>query len=161
MGFFSRFFSSQPRQSLPPLVEPPAAGQLIVLDEEEQARVDRSLAQFLEVGGIKNRIFPKDLAESIENTLAAQELVDIAKSRLNAGRLREGASACLKAVCIYPKTFSAWILLGQANAEYGDQNAAKGFLDEAVRVMRGLGLRDDLEPYCSQISDIRQRLAGK
>lgn len=151
-------FRRKSRPSLPPLVEPPQAGQPIILDEEEQRRVDRRLAFFFGQEEMKGRIFPKDVLTTLENSLAAQELVDLARLRLDAGELRKAASSCIKALGLDSKNELAWIRLARAHAEYGDYIRAKNCLDEAVRTMAKIGLRSDVDPWCREIRAVRQQL---
>lgn len=151
-------FRHQPRPSLPPLVEPPQAGQPIVLDDEEQRWVDRGLASFFEQGERNGYLYPEEIRTPLENVLAAEELVNLAKLRLDAGELRKAALTCFKALGLYPKDINAWILLARAHAEYGDHIRAKNLLDGAVSAMDELGLRRDADPWCREIRAVRQRL---
>lgn len=152
-------FRHQRKPSLPPLVEPPQAGQPIILDEEEQLWVDRRLAQFFGQKKMKGRIFPKDVLTRLVDGLASTELVDLAEKRLDAGELREAASTCLKALALDLNNIMAWVELARAHAEYGDYIRAKNFLDEAVCAMAKLGLRRDADPWCRKIRAVRQQLS--
>jgi tetratricopeptide (TPR) repeat protein len=156
-----QFFKREPKTRLPPLVDPPQAGQLIVLDVEEQQRVDNRLKQFFEQGSA----YPEDVLKLVQNALAAEELLELAELRLDAGKLKEAASTCIKVLGLDSDihSISAWMLLARAYAQYGDRTRAEKLLDTAMetvgKLQKDLHLRNEYaDQLRSKISDLRQQL---
>jgi tetratricopeptide (TPR) repeat protein len=160
-----QFFKRQSKPRLPPLVDPPQAGQLIVLDVAEQQRVDNRLKQFFEQEGMKDRVIPEAVLKPVQNALAAQELLELAELRLHAGKLKEAASTCIKVLGLDSgiHSISAWMLLARAYAEYGDRMRAKKLLDTAMeavgKLQKDLHMRKEYPDQLRlKISALRQQL---
>ena len=122
------------RQSpdIPPLVEELKGGEPIVFDEDEQRAIDRELKRHEK--SFKGRIFSKDVAETIENGLASEALMELAKSKLHSGDLKGAASTCIKSLGLFSKYEGGWLLLAEIFAEHGDIVRSRGFLDKAKEV---------------------------
>ena len=129
-------FRSRQSADVPPLVEAPKGGEPIVFDEKEQRAIDREI-KYQYDNYYKDRIFPKDVAETMENAFAARALSELAKSKLHSGDLKGAASTCIKAVGLFPKYEAYWLLLAEIFAEHGDTVRSRGFLDTAKKVHKG------------------------
>jgi len=129
MGFFRK------RQSLdmPPLIEEIKAGEPIVFDEEEQRAIDREI-KYQYDNYYKDKIFPKDVAEEMQNAFASEALKKLAKSKLSSGDLKGAASTCMKSLGLFPKYEGNWLLLAEIFAEHGDVARSIGFLGIAKSV---------------------------
>jgi len=131
MGFLRR----RERADIPPLVEPPKGGEPIVFDEEEQRAIDKEI-KYQYDNFYKDRIFPKDVAETLQSGFAARALREIAKSKLSRGDLKGAASTCIKLLGLSAIYEGDWLLLAEIFAEHGDIVRSKGFLDTAKKVHR-------------------------
>lgn len=129
MGFLGR----RRQADIPPLVEAPKAGEPIVFDEEEQRAIEKEI-KYQYDNFYKDRIFPKDIAEKLQNGFAARALREIAKSKLSHGDLKGAASTCIKLLGLSAIYEGDWLLLAEIFAKYGDTERARGFIETAKKV---------------------------
>jgi len=118
---------------MPPLIEELKAGEPIVFDEEEQRVIDREI-EYQYDNYYKDKIFPKDVAEEMQNAFASEALKKLAKSKLSSGDLKGAASTCIKSLGLFGKYEGGWLLLAEIFAEHGDIVRSKGFLDFAKKL---------------------------
>jgi ssDNA-binding Zn-finger/Zn-ribbon topoisomerase 1 len=147
-----------PGAKLPPLIEPPKGGELIVLDEEEQRKVDDRLASFFGQPEMTNVVYPEDIRKPLENMLVSEELVELAQKRIEEGELQQAASSCIKALSLYPQNIDAWITFAQAHLDYGDYARAKSFLRGAIKAMDDQGLRRGANPWHQKIVEVQRQI---
>ena len=129
MGFFSR----RRPLNLPPLVEPPKAGEPIEFDEEEQAAIDKEI-EYQYRTFYKDKVFPKEVAQQISDMYGEIALHDLAKRRLSRRDFRGAASTCIKLLGLTSQKAmqpSYWLLLAEIHAEYGDMVRAESLVKTA------------------------------
>jgi hypothetical protein len=128
------FFNKRQSKNLPPLVELPKAGEPIVFDDEEQhtisEQVERRLEYFKHDSG--NKIFPKEVIETLSQGFAADALEGIVIKRINNKDLKGAASSCMKLLGMRLEILpSDWLLLAKILVLYGDSRRAKNYVDAA------------------------------
>ncbi len=124
------FSRSRQYPNMPPLVEALKGGEPIVFDGEEQQAIDKEI-KYQYDNYYKDKIFPKDIAETVSKVFAADGLRKVVKSRLNSSDLKGAASTCLKLLGISIEPSNDWLLLAKIFALHGDIVRSKGLLDNA------------------------------
>lgn len=124
-----------------PLITAPVGGEEIVLDEEERVYIERS-SRFV-TDGLKDQVFEEQVAQGIQDGLTASALVELARERMTRGDLKGAASSAVKAIGLASYMPSAWLMLAESFARYGDPQRAQFFIKKAEEAARAAGLRDE------------------
>lgn len=131
------FFRKQQSSDMPPLVEEIKGGEPIIFDDEEKRAIDKEI-KYQYDNFYKDRIFPKDVAETLQVAFATLALRKLAKSKLSSGDLKGAASTCIKLLGLAASGNVVyegdWVLLAEIFAQHGDIVRAEGFLTIAKKV---------------------------
>ena len=143
------FFRSRQSPDMPPLIEEVKAGEPIVLDKQEQDAIDKEI-KYQYDNFYKDRIFPKDVTETMQAGFASSALMRLAKSKLSSGDLKGAASTCIKALGLAASRNvvyeGEWLLLAEIFAQHGDIVRSRGFLDIAKKVHKKNKIGGPFEP---------------
>ena len=123
---------------IPLLVKEVKPGEKVVFDEQEQSFVDREIKSQQQTY-YKGIVFPKEVAGTLWNGLAASKLRNLVRSRLASGDFKGAASTSIKVLGLFPFHDMDWLLLAEALVEQGDVVRSKAVLDYAKKLHKGYG----------------------